>query len=80
MSVESAIGAVYGEAENAIWPEFRAALDRLILETRAEMPCYWESASEWSERGEKCIDAKMPLCPSCAARQELAEAADVVVA
>jgi len=48
------------------------ALDRLILEVRAEMPCYWR----WNEEDEIEPDCPtlaviVPWCPSCLARQQL---------
>lgn len=59
------------------WHEHEAALDRLILETRAEMPCYDYADTcldHEAERAERySIYAEDLLCPSCKARASLAE-------
>jgi len=51
-----------------------ANIDRLILEVRAEIPCYWQW-TELPEIAEDCaaLQVLIPWCPSCTARAELAK-------
>ena len=66
MSVEEALA----EIEERLPRQFsngisrRAALDALVREVKASMPCYW---AEW--RGDDGAGCSGPsLCPSCTAR------------
>lgn len=65
MSIESARRVLRDETVEAVCigqmkQSWYAALDRLILEVQAELPCYWTR--------DEC--AQMP-CPSCKARAAL---------
>lgn len=79
MSVKEAREDVRVEAAAAVWlaieglkpttDDLDAAIDRLILEVQAEMPCYWECESQvaGTELATTRRDEVL-WCPSCTAR------------
>mgnify|MGYP007099614776 CR=1 FL=1 len=88
MSVETARAAVYDAFDGILWDDelppgaltATAALDRLILEVRAAMPCYDHDLDDnYRDEGlYDCAETRhiaefgyIGLCPTCAARREL---------